>query len=199
MLHCTACIRRYLRAITGDAIDLRVIHNSHLLSVATTLLSRPARLHRKHYATAEAHLTPTPKNRAGEIPTRYADGRHDSSESGRRNIQQLSQKSTGDPLSRNEEEASGPPATLQFDRAALEKEIRWLRDPMKLSEHTVTLLRKDEYQKALELVRMSSRTMACTVSWNHMLDYEMYKGRVSNAMKIYNDVRHPSIDKLCYC
>ena len=199
MLHCTACIRRYLRAITGDAIDLRVIHNPHLLSVATTLLSRPARLHRKRYATAEAHLTPTPRLRAGEIASRYADGRHDPSESGRRNLQQPSLKHIGDRLSPNEEEASGPPATLQFDRAALEKELRWLRDPMKLSEHTVTLLRKDEYQKALELVRMSSRTMACTVSWNHMLDYEMYKGRVSNAMKIYNHVRPPSIDEWGRC
>lgn len=77
----------------------------------------------------------------------------------------------------------------QFDRAVLEKELRYLHDPVKLADHTVNLLKKDDYHKALELVKMSSRNMSCTVSWNHLLDYEMYKGRVSNAMKIYNDVQ----------
>lgn len=76
----------------------------------------------------------------------------------------------------------------QFDRSALEKEVRYLKDPLKLADHTIKLLKKNDQAKAYELVKMSSKSIACTVCWNHLMDYEMAKGRVSSAMKIYNDV-----------
>ena len=61
---------------------------------------------------------------------------------------------------------------------------------MKLADHILGLLRQDEEKKALEMVRLASRRKAAfTVSWNHLVDYEMSKGRVSNAVKIYNEVR----------
>lgn len=78
------------------------------------------------------------------------------------------------------------------DRYALEQEMRYLGDPMKLADHTVNLLRKDQYEKVGELVRMASKRMSCTVSWNHMIDYDMSKGRVTRAMSTYNDVRTPT-------
>ena len=80
------------------------------------------------------------------------------------------------------------------ERYALEQEMRYLGDPMKLADHTVTLLRKDQFEKVGELVKMASKRMSCTVSWNHMIDYDMSKGRVTRAMSTYNDVRtriHP--------
>ena len=75
-----------------------------------------------------------------------------------------------------------------FQKKSLEQELRWLKDPLKLAEKVITLLRKDEFQKALELVRLASKDIQCTVSWNHLVDYEMSKGRVTNASKIYNEV-----------
>ena len=66
--------------------------------------------------------------------------------------------------------------------------MRWLKDPLKLGDHTVSLLRADNFQKALEIVRIASRDVECTVSWNHLVDYEMSKGRVQNATKVYNEV-----------
>ena len=75
-----------------------------------------------------------------------------------------------------------------FEKKSLKEELRWLRDPLKLAERVVALLRKDEFQKALELVRLASKDIQCTVSWNHLVDYEMSKGRVTNASKIYNEV-----------
>ena len=75
---------------------------------------------------------------------------------------------------------------------ALEQELRFLRDPLKLADNTVKLLKNGQHEKAGQLVRMASKSMACTVSWNHMMDYEMSKGRVSRAMTIYNDVHAPS-------
>lgn len=78
--------------------------------------------------------------------------------------------------------------SLAFNRTSLEQELRYLKDPLKLADHIVTLLREDENQKAQELVRMSSQHVACTVSWNHLIDYEMSKGRATSAISIYHDV-----------
>lgn len=71
----------------------------------------------------------------------------------------------------------------------LERELRWLRDPLKLADRTVTLIREDTYFKALALVRLASRDLLCTVSWNHLMDWNMTKGNVTVAIKIYNEVR----------
>ena len=59
---------------------------------------------------------------------------------------------------------------------------------MKLADHTVKLLRDDDFLKALELVRLASKDVECTVSWNHLIDYEMSKARVTEAVKLYNEV-----------
>lgn len=75
-----------------------------------------------------------------------------------------------------------------YKRSDLEKELRWLGDPLKLAEHTVRLLRGDDYFKALALVRLVSRDMDCTVSWNHLVDYDMTRGKVAAAVKTYNEV-----------
>ena len=59
---------------------------------------------------------------------------------------------------------------------------------MKLADLAWKILRQDNRAKALDMVRMASRDMACTVSWNHIIDYDMSKGRVNDAIKIYNEV-----------
>ena len=75
-----------------------------------------------------------------------------------------------------------------FKKSSLGLELRWLKDPIKLADHTVSLLRQDEHMKACEIVRLASAKMQCTVSWNHLIDYQMSKGRVAEAMKLYNEV-----------
>ena len=70
----------------------------------------------------------------------------------------------------------------------LELEVRWLKDPVKLADHTVKLLREDDFRKALEIVRLASKHMECTVSWNHLIDYKMSKAKVTDAVKLYNEV-----------
>ena len=79
-----------------------------------------------------------------------------------------------------------------YKKKSLQEELRWLKDPLKLAENVIALLRRDEFQKALELVRLASKDIQCTVSWNHLVDYEMSKGRVTNASKVYNEVHTPS-------
>ena len=84
-----------------------------------------------------------------------------------------------------------------YRKSHLKLELRWLKDPVKLADHTVKLLRDDDLLKALELVRLASKDVECTVSWNHLIDYEMSKARVTEAVKLYNEVSscpvHPSV------
>ena len=75
-----------------------------------------------------------------------------------------------------------------FSRTSLELEVRWLRDPLKLGDHTVSLLRQDQYVKAQAIVRLASKDVQCTVSWNQLIDYTMSKGKVADAVTLYNEV-----------
>ncbi|KAL8699577.1 MAG: hypothetical protein Q9201_005924 [Fulgogasparrea decipioides] len=74
-------------------------------------------------------------------------------------------------------------------RKQLDRELLYLQDPLKLAENTVDLLRRDDHQKALEIVRMASKRTSCVVSWNHIVDYEMSRGRLQKAEKIYNEMK----------
>lgn len=78
---------------------------------------------------------------------------------------------------------------LAFDEKSLREELIYLRDPLKLADYVDSLLRKNGFEKAAELVRMAGRNIACTVSWNHLISYEMSQGRAYSAVKLYNEVK----------
>ena len=69
---------------------------------------------------------------------------------------------------------------------------------MKLAGHTVKLLRDDDFLKALDLVRIASKDVECTVSWNHLINYEMRKARVTEAVKLYNEVSLCPVHRSAY-
>ena len=74
-------------------------------------------------------------------------------------------------------------------KSQLSRELQYLTDNVKLAKHVVKLLKQNEAEKALSLVQLAVRDRECTVSWNHLIDHEMSKGRPSSALKIFNDVR----------
>lgn len=76
-----------------------------------------------------------------------------------------------------------------YTPTSLQKELRYLGDPRKLADHVLHLLQEGEGEKAYKLIKMGSRRLSCTVSWNHLIDFEMSQGRVNNAYSIFNDVR----------
>jgi len=80
-------------------------------------------------------------------------------------------------------------AKAEREEKDLRIELRWLGDPLKLSEHIEKLLRQQNWDKALALVRLSDRGAAQTVSWNHLLNYQMKTGQMKGAIKLYNEVR----------
>lgn len=75
-----------------------------------------------------------------------------------------------------------------FSKKSLEIELSWLWDMLKLSDHTLNLLQKDDFHKAYELLKLASKKHDCTISWNHLINYEMGKGRVASAINLFNDV-----------
>ncbi|KAL8900708.1 MAG: hypothetical protein Q9207_005560 [Kuettlingeria erythrocarpa] len=74
-------------------------------------------------------------------------------------------------------------------KGRLEKELVWLQDPLKLAENTIGLLKENKSEKAIDIVRMASKNVPCSVSWNHLIDYEMSKGSIQKAIKIYNEMK----------
>lgn len=74
----------------------------------------------------------------------------------------------------------------------LQRYPAYANDPLKLAEYVRKALKGDDYDTALAVVRAASKGMSCTVSWNHLLDWQLSKGRMNAAMKTYNEVFSPS-------
>jgi hypothetical protein len=80
------------------------------------------------------------------------------------------------------------PSTSSKDWNRRRREMQHLADPLALATFVKKELMKDKDTEMLQLVQMASHSMQSVVSWNHLIDYHLAKGRVSQAFKIYNDV-----------
>ncbi|KAK0646110.1 hypothetical protein B0T16DRAFT_412658 [Cercophora newfieldiana] len=72
---------------------------------------------------------------------------------------------------------------------AVKKHLTCLKDPLKIGEHVQRTLEKGNFEEALLLVRTASRDTKLTVSWNHLIDYEMKKQHLHAAIKLYNEMK----------
>jgi hypothetical protein len=66
---------------------------------------------------------------------------------------------------------------------------------MKLADFVRDKLKQEKQKEMLDLVRLASKQMLCTVAWNHLVDDRLARGQVSTALKIYNEV---AIDRLIW-
>ena len=81
-------------------------------------------------------------------------------------------------------------STIRSARRELFNQLKYLQDPVRLADRVRILLRDGTtFDQAMELVRAASKNMPCTVSWNHLINYQMYAGKVKAALKTYNEVR----------
>lgn len=67
--------------------------------------------------------------------------------------------------------------------------LKYLRDPIKLAEFVRETLRSNDYDLAQKVVNEASSSIACVVSWNHLIEWQLSKGRMNAAMKCYNDMK----------
>ena len=79
------------------------------------------------------------------------------------------------------------------------KHLKYLKDPLKLAEHVRRTLREGDVDTTLAVVRGASKSMQCTVSWNHLIEWHLSQGKMKAAIRIYNEVWHicwPSLNPL---
>lgn len=62
-------------------------------------------------------------------------------------------------------------------------------DPLKLANYIRRLLKNDRFHLAVQIVRNVSRSIQCIVSWNHLIDWLMSKGKMNAAFKIYHEMK----------
>lgn len=174
MLGCRSCLFDCLRAIVGDTIPISAsrIATATARSTRRRVLGNSART----YATAVArnddygfqHEAGLYKKRAFtpyDKPTREATV-----------IRSNLRGQLEEPIPTQQEKE-------------LWLELKYLKDPLKLAGHIRHVLRGNDLKKAVGLCRLASKSMECTVSWNHVIDWLMARGDSASAFKTYNEVR----------
>ncbi|KAI0476694.1 hypothetical protein F4859DRAFT_58640 [Xylaria cf. heliscus] len=102
------------------------------------------------------------------------------------NPRQPSRQYTTTPVRTNAYEQITRPRWLQW---AVRKELQYLRDPVDIAKRIETVLNKDDFDLAVGLAREASRRAKITVSWNHLIDYQLKKDRIHFAIKLYNEMK----------
>lgn len=75
-------------------------------------------------------------------------------------------------------------------RRNLKLEIHYLSDPVKLAERVRQLvLSAPGLDKAVELVRVASRSMNCVVAWNRIINRLMETSQPTQALSLYNEMK----------
>jgi pentatricopeptide repeat protein len=58
-----------------------------------------------------------------------------------------------------------------------------------IAQHVRRTLDKGKFEEALQLTRRAGRDTKVTVSWNHLIDYQMEQQRLHAAVKLYNEMK----------
>jgi hypothetical protein len=184
MLTCHACMRRYVQTLIGDSASVYTWPR-------TALSSNPSRSnHKRNFTIRRAPVdsyTPdapaasyTPD--APTVPWRGPEGRK-ARESTSFNRQRWLESRGQTPLHKQKEKAT--------DDSLFRRQLKHLKDPLKLADYVRTTLREDDFESALAIVRAASKDTQCIVSWNHLIDWQLSKGRMNDAIKTYNEVFDP--------
>lgn len=173
MFECRSCALRCMRAVAGDAVSMRQPLQQRLL--LTPHLQQGFARRAASTSTARASNSRHASDEVLDDPIEFDDNHGVSAHvSEVQTTQLLSKRSKGVDLE---------------NKKSLEMELRYLKDPLKLSEHVKYTLRREKFEKALDLCRLASKTMSCVVSWNAVIDYLMKKHKVNEALKVYNEMK----------
>lgn len=167
MLTCQSCIRHCLQGIIGDS----VVISSTVRPTLAPKLNR-GRFQKSYASTYTAYKPLKERQTIVEEPQ-----------------QKLSRQEWLD--SRGVRPASKLP-TKEFrpvEEARVARHLVYLSDPLKLADFIRQTLHKDDFETAESVVRAASKNILCTVSWNHLIDYQLRQGRMKAAMKTYNEVQ----------
>ncbi|KAH6684359.1 hypothetical protein B0J14DRAFT_572699 [Halenospora varia] len=183
MLSCNACIERCLKNIIGDSIftapSIRtsVTANIRREPISRNFASRAQISRRQHGQDDE-------RGQSSQWTTGAKAAQHGSPDPEQRNREKsLKRSAQVIPISKRETMLEHKMGTI------LQRYPAYANDPLKLAEYVRKALKGDDYDTALAVVRAASKGMSCTVSWNHLLDWQLSKGRMNAAMKTYNEMK----------
>jgi hypothetical protein len=165
MLTCNACMRQCLQTIIGESV---------FISSRPAVSSLPRQSFRNNYSTS-SFTAASPDSK----PQDKNGNRGNLSRQEER--QQWLQSRGATPDHKRQ---------LPVDDFVVRKHLAYLKDPLKLADFVRSTLRSNDFDTALEVVRAASKKMLCTVSWNHLVDYQMQQKKMNAAIKTYNEVRN---------
>lgn len=171
MLECRACVSHAIRVIAGDA----------QYATARPLMLTP-------------HLSNIGHHRRRRLATAVHPLSHDNVPGkGKGKAKDEDALSVLEPIEKPTVEHYSPHQRggqiVIANAKALRKELDCLKDPIKLADHVHHVLRCEQPDRALDLCRLASKNMPCTVSWNHVVSWHMGKKLISKAMDIYNEMK----------
>ncbi|GAP89212.2 putative pentatricopeptide repeat protein [Rosellinia necatrix] len=109
-----------------------------------------------------------------------------------------SAEATGPTLARGPTDRRGRkgPGLGRSAEWAARKELEYLGDPLHIANRVKVALEKDDFELASLITRQASKNTNVTVSWNHLIDYQLRTERIHSAIKLYNEMKkraqHPN-------
>ena len=85
-------------------------------------------------------------------------------------------------------EGAAEKARKRLEKAVYKQMDYLAEDPWHIAKYVEDALKRDAYDEALLLVQKASRKAQITVAWNHLIDYQIQRDRIKEAVKLLNDV-----------
>ncbi|KAF4632124.1 hypothetical protein G7Y89_g6000 [Cudoniella acicularis] len=180
MLSCSACIERCLQTLIGDSATA----SPSIRNVVASNIRRDS-FSRRFGSTSNSSISRRPDASSDHArPSRPSWSGHRFNPSGIREIgTERLLETRGARVSNREFKLEKSMGRI------LEKHPAYANDPLKLAEYVRKALRGDDFETALAVVRAASKDLSCTVSWNHLMDWQLTKGRMNAALKTYNEMK----------
>ncbi|CZR59215.1 uncharacterized protein PAC_09107 [Phialocephala subalpina] len=165
MLTCQGCMRHCLQAIIGDSISL----STNPRIAITASISRPLA---RNYTSTPSRSSALSENKEKEPKAL-----------------QPWQMKMNKRMAGKELKSMRARAADDITERETSIHLRYLRDPIKLAEFVRRSLRQNNFDLAQKIVKAASPTVACIVSWNHLIEWQLSKGRMNAAFKVYNEMK----------
>ncbi|KAM3073567.1 hypothetical protein ACMFMG_004543 [Clarireedia jacksonii] len=173
MFSCRACTKRCIQALIGDSAI------SYLPSQAS--LIRP-HAHRLFTSTATNQAI-VENDETNYRPLDQEEGNSQSRVTGSSERQQWLKSRGVTPADKK------PAKPDPREDAHFFKKVKQLQDPLNLAQFVRSKLKNDDFETALLYVRAASKNVQCVVSWNHLIEWQLSKGKMNAAIKTYNEMK----------
>ncbi|KZF22745.1 hypothetical protein L228DRAFT_135187 [Xylona heveae TC161] len=180
MAPCSGCLSRYLRAIVSlqpqqaQRIGQQTFRHRTRIPQSASLWSQ------RSYATAGTATVERTGSRANDGA---GSSKADVSLQASRSVQ-LDLRPAWKQQGKRAPTIRGAPSPRE-----LQRRISFMKDPLVLADYVRKAIERGQWTTAVETVRLASKQMSCTVSWNHLINEQFVRGRGHEAFRIYNEMK----------